>query len=154
MTLLAVWLHVLGVITWIGGLLWHAHVLGPLARQGDVRLYAAATRRARPMTWTAVSIVVLTGFYNVTRLGPLDQVMQSGAGLALAGKFMLVLAAVAVAGQRDFACVPRLGRAVAGAEDPLPIVRTIAWLDRIVLALAIVMIYLGLYVSRAALTGR
>ena len=57
-------------------------------------------------------MVVLTGFYNVTLLGPLDQVLQSGAALLLAVKFMLVLAAVALAGQRDFAQVPRLARAV------------------------------------------
>jgi len=153
MSLVPVWLHVLGVVTWVGGLIWQAHVLAPLARQGDVRLYATATRRARPITWTAIAIVALTGFYNVTRLGPLEQVLQSGAGLALAGKFMLVLLAVAVAGHRDFACLPRLARAITNAENPLPVVRTITWLDRTVLALALVMVYLGLYVSRAALTG-
>ena len=98
----------LGVVIWIGGVAWQAHVLAPLARRGDARVFAEAARRARPVTWTAVSVVVLTGFYNVTRLGSLETVMQSGAGLALAGKFMLVLAAVALAAQRDFAHVPRL----------------------------------------------
>jgi uncharacterized membrane protein len=150
--LVAIWLHVLGVVIWIGGLAWQAHVLAPLARRGEVRLFAEAARRARPVTWTAVAVVALTGFYNVTQLGALDQVMQSGAGLALAGKFMLVLAAVALAAQRDFAHVPRLVRAAAandaGAADIAPVLRTIAWLDRLTLVLAIVIIYLGLFVSR------
>ena len=44
---------------------------------------------------------MLTGFYNVTRLGALERVMESGAGLLLAAKFMLVILAVAVAAQRD-----------------------------------------------------
>jgi len=150
MALVAVWLHVLGVVVWVGGLAWQAHVLAPLARRGDARLFAEAARRARPVTWTAVALVALTGFYNVTRLGELAQVMESGAGLALAGKFMLVLAAVALAAQRDFAHVPRLARAIAGAEDPAPVLRGIARLDRAVLLLAAVIVYLGLFVSRAS----
>jgi putative copper export protein len=152
MTLVAVWLHVLGVVVWVGGVSWQAHVLAPHARRGEPRVFAEAARRARPVTWTAVSLIVLTGFYNVTRLGSLSQVMESGAGVALAGKFVLVVIAVAVATQRDFGQVPRLARAVAGAEDAAPVLRAIAWLDRATLALAVVIIYLGLYVSRARVT--
>ncbi len=97
-----------------------------------------------------MSVVVLTGFYNVTRLGSLETVMQSGAGLALAGKFMLVLAAVALAAQRDFAHVPHLVRATRreSEDDPSRILGAIAWLDRAVLILALVIMYLGLFVSR------
>jgi hypothetical protein len=96
-----------------------------------------------------VSVVVVTGFYNVTQLGDVQRVMQSGAGLALAGKFILVLAAIAMSSQRDFAHVPRLVRAVAGTElvAPAAVLRSIAWLDRVVLLLAIVIVYLGLFVS-------
>jgi putative copper export protein len=161
MALVPIWLHVLGVVIWVGGLAWQAHVLAPLARGGDARLFAEAARRARPVTWTAIAIVALTGFYNVTQLGALEQVMRSGAGLALAGKFTLVLLAVALAAQRDFAHVPRLVRATtggtgatatataaAGEDDPASVLRTIAWLDRVTLLLAIVIIYLGLFVSR------
>jgi hypothetical protein len=79
--------------------------------------------------------------------------MQSGAGLALAGKFMLVLAAVAMAAQRDFAHVPRLARAAAGGDDPAGVLRTIAWLDRLTLGLAVVIVYLGLFVSRRPGSG-
>jgi uncharacterized membrane protein len=152
MALVPIWLHVLGVVIWIGGVAWQAHVLAPLARRGEARLFAEAARRARPVTWTAVSIVVLTGFHNVTRLGSLDAVMQSGAGLALAGKFMLVLAAVALAAQRDFAHVPRLARATRGSSDDetSSILGTIAWLDRCVLVLALAIVYLGLFVSRGS----
>ena len=153
MRLLPLWFHVFGVVIWIGGVVWQAHALMPLARRGDVRLFADAARRARPLTWTAVSVVALTGFYNVTQLGTLEQVMETGAGLALAGKFMLVLAAVALAAQRDFAYVPRLARAVdpgARGDDPRAVLRTIAWLDRLTLGLAVAIVYLGLFVSRRA----
>ena len=94
-------------------------------------------------------MVALTGFYNVTRLGPLERVLESGAGLLLAGKFVLVLAAVALAAQRDFALVPRLGRAVVEGQDPAYLLGRIAWLDRLVLGLAVAIAYLGVAVSRA-----
>ena len=148
-SLVSVWLHLLGVVTWIGGLMYQAHVLAPAARRDGVVPLVALLRRARRVTWVAIALVVLTGLYNVTLLGPLDRVLQSGAALLLALKFILVLAAVAVAGQRDFAQVPRLARAVAVGDDPRPALSAIAWMDRLVLLLAVVIIYLGLAVSRA-----
>jgi uncharacterized membrane protein len=139
----------LGVVIWIGGVMYQAHVLLPAARRGQVAAFAEAARRARPVTWTAIGVVALTGFYNVTRLGPLDRVMDSGAGMLLAGKFILVIIAVAVAGQRDFAQVTLLRGALSGGGDPAPTLRAIAWLDRLVLVLAAIVIYLGLAISRA-----
>jgi uncharacterized membrane protein len=147
MRLIPIWLHVVGVVIWIGGVAWQSHVLAPLARAGDPRVFASAARRARPITWTAISLVALTGFYNVTQLGSLATVMETGAGLALVGKFILVLVAVAVSAQRDFTHVTRLTFA-ATAEDAGSALRTITWLDRVVLLLAIAMMYLGLFVSR------
>jgi len=143
-----VWLHVLAAVTWLGGLIYQAHALAPAARRGSPGPFADAAARGRPATWTAIALVVLTGFYNVTMLGPLDRVMERGAGLLLAGKFMLVLLAVALAGQRDFAQVPRLRRALAAGDDPRPMLAAIAWLDRIVIILGVAVVYLGLAISR------
>ena len=85
----------------------------------------------------------------MTRLGPLDRVMESGAALVLAAKLMLVLVIVALAGQRDFGQLPRLARDLAAGSDPASALRTIAWLDRIVVVLGVVTLYLGLAVSRS-----
>lgn len=145
---MALWLHVVGVVVWVGGLVYQAHALQPSARRGEAATFADAARRARPATWTAIALVVLTGFYNITRLGPLEQVMESGAGLLLAAKFTLVVLAIAVAAQRDFAQVPLLRAALASGGDPGPPLRAIARLDRVVLLLALVIVYLGLAVSR------
>jgi putative copper export protein len=149
LALAAVFLHVLGIVVWIGGLIYQAHVLLPAARRGAAAPFAEAAVRARPVTWTAIALIVLTGFYNVTQLGSLERVMQTAAGLALAGKFALVIVAVALAAQRDFAQVPLLRAALAGGGDPADPLRAIARLDRIVLALAVIAIWLGLTVSRA-----
>jgi uncharacterized membrane protein len=149
LALAGVFLHVLGIVVWIGGLIYQVHVLLPAARRGAAVAFAEAAVRARPVTWVAVALVVLTGFYNVTQLGSLERVMQTGAGLALAAKFALVIVAVALSAQRDFAHVPLLRAALASGGDPAASLRTIARLDRIVLALALIVIWLGLTVSRA-----
>lgn len=148
MRLVVLWLHVLAAAVWVGGLVFQSHVLLPAARGGAVAPFAEAARRARPVTWTAIAVVVLTGLYNVTQLGSLARVMETGAGLLLAGKLALVIVAVALASQRDFAQVTLLRAALAGGGDPAPALRAIARLDRIVLLLAVVALYLGLAVSR------
>ena len=151
LALIVVFFHMLGVVVWIGGLVYQTHVLLPAARRGGVGAFTEAAVRARPVTWTAVAVVVLTGLYNVTQLGALEHVMESGAGLALAGKFTLVILAVALAAQRDFAHVPVLRAAAAGGSHASESLAAIARLDRIVLALALVIIWLGLTISRARL---
>jgi putative copper export protein len=147
--LLVLWVHLVGAVVWIGGLAYQSHVLLPAARRGDPRPFAEAARRARPVTWTAIALVVLSGFYNVTQLGSLERVMQSGAGLLLAAKFGLVIVAVALAAQRDFAQVSILDASIRGGSDPASALMAVGRLDRIVLLLALVVIYLGLAVSRA-----
>ena len=149
LTLIALWVHLLGMTVWLGGVLCQSHILLPMARRGGAATFADAARRQRPVAWTALALVILTGFYNVTRLGPLDRVMESGAGALLAGKFILVLLLIAVAAQRDFTHLVRLGIALTTNTDPSPSLRAIAWHDRISILLAIVIIYLGLAASRS-----
>jgi len=153
MRLAILYLHVVAAVIWVGGLAYQAHVLLPAARRGAVAPFADAARRARPLTWTAIAVVVLTGFYNVTQLDDLTRVMERGAGLLLAAKLTLVILAVALAGQRDFAQVTLLRAAVASGGDPSRALRSITRLDRAVLLLALIVIYLGLAVSRAAAAG-
>jgi uncharacterized membrane protein len=152
LALAVIFLHVLGVVVWIGGLIYQTHALLPQARRGGAALFAEAAARARPATWTAVAVAVLSGLYNVTQLGSLERVMQSGVGLALAGKLTLVILMVAVAAQRDFAHIPLLRAALTTGSDPSDTLRTIARLDRVVLILALIVIWLGLFVNRAKLS--
>lgn len=149
MTVAAVWLHVLGVVVWMGGLAYQAHALAPSARREGAALFAEAAARGRRVAWPALAVTVLTGFYNVTRLGPLERVMESGAALALAGKLLLVLLIVSLLAQRDFSLVPRLRRRLAAGEDPAVTLAAIRRLDGLVLALAVVVVYLGVLVSRS-----
>jgi uncharacterized membrane protein len=149
LTLAALWLHVVGVVVWLGGVMYQAHVLLPAARRSQAATFADAARRGRPIGWTALGLVVLTGLYNVTRLGPLERVMDSGAGLLLSVKFILVLLVVALAAHRDFTHLVRLRLALTTATDPTRALTAIARLDRLVILLGLVIIYLGLAISRS-----
>jgi len=147
--LFVLWVHVAAAMVWIGGVAYQAHVLLPAARRGAVAAFADAARRARPVTWTAVALVTLSGFYNVTQLGSLERAMQTGAGLLLAAKLGLVIVAVTLGAQRDFAQVPILDAVLRAGGDTAAPLRAVGRLDRVVLLLALVVIYLGLAVSRA-----
>ena len=147
LSLAVVWIHVVSMAVWVGGLVYQSHVVLPAARRGEPRPFVTTARAARPVTWTAVALVVLTGFYNVTRLGPQERVIQSGVALLLAAKFILVVAAIALAGQRDFTLIPRLAR-MDDANGVRATLRTIGMLDHVVLLLLVVIVYLGLSISR------
>jgi uncharacterized membrane protein len=151
--LVVLWAHLLGMAVWLGGVMYQAHVLMPMARRSDgpsgAATFLGAARRQRPIGWTALALVVLSGLYNVTQLGPIDRVMQSGAGLLLAGKFIFVLLLIMIAAQRDFTHLVRLHLALTTNEDPTPTLRSITLLDRVTIVLAALIIYLGLAVSRS-----
>jgi uncharacterized membrane protein len=148
MRVVAVWLHVLAVVVWMGGLAYQAHSLAPAARRGNATTFADLAARSRPVAWTALALAVVTGLYNVTLLGSLEAVMESGAALALASKLILVLVIVSLAAQRDFAQIPRLRRALATNDDPTTPLSAIRRLDGITLLLALIVLYLGVFVSR------
>lgn len=64
------WLHLLGVVVWIGGLIFQLIVVAPtLKRQPLVfdrlRYGVSLDIRFRYVMWPAVGLVLLTGFYNV-----------------------------------------------------------------------------------------
>jgi len=149
---LGLWLHVLGAVVWLGGLIFQSHVLFPqLKKGGGNQLAARAIRSFRPVGWTALILLVLTGLHNLTRLAPLDQLFRSSAGMLLALKIILVLVAIPLAAHRDFSLGSRLARALETGEDPFPLLRRVAWLDRVLLLLGVVLVYLGVALSRGGL---
>ncbi|MDP6064405.1 MAG: hypothetical protein QGI49_06405, partial [SAR202 cluster bacterium] len=66
---LAVLLHLLAAIIWIGGTLFLVIVIVPLTRSGAiprpqaVLLLRLMGRRFRPMAWAAIGVLVVTGVY-------------------------------------------------------------------------------------------
>jgi len=152
MRLLPLWLHVLSAAVWLGGLLFQSHILLPLlARGGPVEPVAQAVRRSRRVAWTALVLLILTGLHNLTRLPPVASMIESGVLKLLALKLFLVVILLMLSAHRDFSVAARLIRAVAAGRDATPALRMLVRLDRVALLLGVVLVYLGLALSRGGI---
>jgi uncharacterized membrane protein len=152
MRLLALWLHLLALVAWLGGLLFQSHILLPLAgTAAGLDAAARAVRRFRRVAWAAIALLVASGIYNLTRLLPALQASQGAVPRLLALKLFLVVVVVMLAAHRDFGLASRLLRDVAAGRGGEQVLRRIAWLDRIVLLLGVILLYLGLAVSRGGI---
>jgi uncharacterized membrane protein len=137
--LAVVWLHVVAVAAWFGGVLTASHLVAPAAARGSresLRLLA----RGRAMSWGALAVLVVTGLENLRR-----------AGLGspwLAAKLVVVLALLALAAHRDFAALPGAVRAIEAGTDPAAALSRVRALDRVGLLLAVAAIFLAVGVAR------
>jgi uncharacterized membrane protein len=137
--LAVVWLHVVAVAAWFGGVLTASHLVAPAAARGSresLRLLA----RGRAMSWGALAVLVVTGLENLRR-----------AGLGspwLAAKLVVVLALLALAAHRDFAALPGAVRAIEAGTDPGAALSRVRALDRVGLLLAVAAIFLAVGVAR------
>ena len=151
MRLLPLWLHLLGAVVWLGGRLFESHILFPILKQGPPAPVAVAVSRFRRVTWSALAVMVLTGLYNLTRLPPLTQLIASGVLRLLALKLFLVLVVLMLSAHRDFALAARLLREVAAGRGAEQALGAILRVDRVVLLLGVILLYLGLAVGRGGI---
>jgi uncharacterized membrane protein len=137
--LVVVWLHVVAAVAWVGGVLYASHLVLPAVSRG-ARDGLALLVRGRVMAWAALAILVVTGLENLRRV-PLVSPW-------LAAKLVVVLALLALAAHRDFAVLPRAVRAVETGAEPASALFGFRILDRAVLLLALVVLFLAVGVAR------
>lgn len=137
--LIVVWLHVVAAAAWVGGLLYASHLVLPAAGRGDHASLRILTR-GRRVSWVAWGLLLVTGVENLRRVG-----MSSS---WLAGKFVLVIALLALAAHRDFAVLPRALRSIEGGADPAAALSGVRMLDRVGLLLSLAVIFLAVGVAR------
>ena len=131
--------HVLAALVWIGGMLFIALVLVPVARGFNdpplrARLFHAAGVRFRVVGWIALGLLLVTGLGNLWLRPYLLTLPQFQVKLGL------VVVALALSAIHDFVVGPRAGRP--GAD---PRLRTQAsWLGRVNLVVVLVVVLLGL----------
>lgn len=141
MALLVRWVHVLSAMTWVGGMLFIALVLVPVARGlGDAslrtHLVQETGRRFRTIAWLALALLVTTGLLN----------LWMTPGLLRSPRFHwklgLVVLALILSAFHDWVLGPRAGRPGA---DPSVRLRA-SWVARanVVVALAVVLLGLSL----------
>ncbi len=139
MTLVVRWLHLMAAITWIGGMLFIALVLVPVARRlSDPalrgRLLQETGRRFRTIGWVALGLLLASGLASLWVRPYLLGAPRFHWKLALVA-LALVLSAV-----HDFVLGPQAGRPGA---DPSLRVRA-SWVARLNVLVVLVVVLLGL----------
>jgi uncharacterized membrane protein len=148
MPLTLITLHVLAVVVWIGGMLFLGLVLVPVLRGRPsaerAALLHAVGRRFLPIGWTALGTLLVTGTLLWSTRG-------FAVSLALAHKLVLVAIVLALSVLHDFLVGPRLVGLIARGEasgEAVRLRRRVALLARLNLLCALVVLILGLAVSR------
>ena len=131
--------HLLAVLTWVGGMLFVAVVLVPVARRLEdaalrMRLIQDVGRRFRTVGWIALMLIVATGFGNLAFRPELLATTRFWV------KAILVTVALGLSAAHDFLLGPR-----AGQPGAPPSARARAsWIARVNLLLALGIVALGL----------
>ena len=137
--LVIVWLHVVAAVAWVGGVLYAGHLVMPaIARGGRDGLPLLV--RGRAVAWAAWALLAVTGIENLRRVPAISP--------WLAAKLIVVVALLALAAHRDFAVLPRAVRAVEGGAEPAVALSGARALDRVVLLLALAVLFLAVGVAR------
>lgn len=163
---LAVLIHLLSAIVWIGGMLFLVLVLVPVARRSAdsperaTRLLGQIGRQFRPVGWVCLGLLVLTGLYLATdhwRVGLVD--LFGGGGWfvhALQVKVGLVAVALVLSAVHDFVLGPKLTALLERRGEPVDIKRTrrnrsaVVWLARLNLLVALAVLVVAVMLTRGS----
>jgi putative copper export protein len=137
--LVVVWFHVVAAAAWVGGVLYASHLVVPAAARGG-RDSLSLLARGRAVAWAAWAVLVVTGLENLRRVSVVSP--------WLATKLVVVIVLLALAAHRDFAMLPRAIRAIEAAAEPTAALSGVRALDRILLALALAVLFLAVGVAR------
>jgi uncharacterized membrane protein len=98
---IALWLHLLGVVVWVGGMFFAHMALRPAVAllEPPLRLPLLAVALRQFFGWVAIAVgvIVATGFWMIALLGGFSRVppavhLMTGIGLAMAAIFAWILA--------------------------------------------------------------
>jgi copper resistance protein D len=143
-------LHLLGAVVWIGGMLFLGLVLVPVLRGRPpaerAALLHAVGRRFLTIGWIALGTLLVTG--------PILWALRGFAvSLALAHKLVLVAIILGLSVLHDFVLGPRLATLIAQSEasgETARLRRRVALLARLNVLLALVVLILGVAISRGS----
>jgi uncharacterized membrane protein len=163
---IAVFVHILAAITWVGGTLFLVMVMVPLTRRQlepslGARLLGQTGRRFRPVAWTSIILLALTGLYIAAdHWGIGVKEFFGGDGWfirVLQAKVGLFIAIIALSAIHDFVLGPRVTRqleALSQTGHPPPSLqrarRTLVWLARVSLLLVLVVLALAVTLIRGS----
>jgi putative copper resistance protein D len=156
-------LHVLSAIDWVGGMLFLALVVVPVARKLQPAergvLVGAIGRRFRVVGWACIALLIVTGVVNTSYRGVTWDSIASGRfvasdfGRLLAVKVGLVVVMIVLSAVHDFAIGPASTRALErkdadAAREAAALRRKASWLGRLNAVLALVVVALAVALVR------
>ncbi|HEY8368701.1 MAG TPA: DUF4149 domain-containing protein [Thermodesulfobacteriota bacterium] len=160
--LLAVWLHILAVVVWLGGMAFLVLVFVPIVRKPELRAQAPALfhllgTRFRPVGWACLITLLVTGTIQLGYRGYGWEDLWTGRlfagplGHALALKLAIVAVILVLSAVHDFVVGPRATVAAlpgASAEARERLRRQASRLGRTTFVLALVATALGVVLVR------
>ena len=96
-TYLVIWIHLLAVITWIGGQIFLVLIARPvLQHEGPPAMAVPDTlrrlgRRFRTVTWVSVIALVITGAFNILNEGGSARIESAWGGVLMLKLFLVAL---------------------------------------------------------------
>ncbi len=158
----SVFLHIISAITWIGGMLFIVMVLAPLIRSADFRPVATRIlhvtgKKFKRIGWACLILLAATGLVNArARYGYDGQPWGEWAGVLFANKVLMhkiytFVVILILSYLHDFHIGPAAVRAMrSAAEEPgtLRLRKAAAWMGRINLLFALVIVWWGMKLVR------
>lgn len=136
-------LHVLAAVFWLGGMFFLALIGAPVLRTIDppslrASLFRELGRRFRVVGWGLLTILLVTGLFNLHLRGLLDPAVLGTApfwatpfGHALLWKLAAVTAMILFSASHDFVLGPAASRLLAGSVEAERARRLASWLARL-----------------------
>lgn len=152
-SLFFVWLHILAVVVWIGGIVYTAYVAGPLLRSPDYSSPALLERlvhRFQRLSRELLYVILVTGVFNMIFRGTLIEFRFSSKFLTFVGvKFTLLLVIAALQVYYSLKLIPQIADAANSPSEQAPdasrkLNRKAHVVSALMVALAVVIVYLGL----------
>jgi uncharacterized membrane protein len=160
--LISVWLHLLSVVVWLGGMLFLAIAIVPLLRQPAYQalrfsMLSWMGLRFRWIGWICLVLLLGTGIINLAYRGygwaalVNGQLWQGSFGQILGAKLILVAVILALSAIHDFRIGPRatvIGQTRPNSQEALTLRKQASWIGRLNALLALIVMGLGLLLVR------
>jgi len=113
------WLHFLGTVVWVGSLAAIAFLILPAMKRAldlntQLALIEAIQKRFEPVTWFSLSLLVLTGLFQMSVNPHYDGFLSTSTqwSLAILAKHILGMIVIAVSAVQTWDVIPAIRRAI------------------------------------------
>ena len=140
------WIHILAVVAWLGGVIFSLLVVRPAFRGKqtaaiNTQLLIRIETRFRTVRWMSIITILLTGFFNLLYEGGSERI-ESDWGAILMVKLLIVAIAIGMTGINDFilSASPIDGKITMASGRYV-------WINHVALLLNIAVVFIAIYLS-------